>query len=187
VIRPDVTIREFDEARDSYDELTQLLNSAYHRLADMGLNYVAATQDAGITRRRTGLAARCFVACEDNGKIAGTICYYSASRGDHGPAWYARSNIGHFGQFAVLPELQGSGLGSSLLAAVESQALADGKTELSCDTAEPAIHLLDFYHRRGFEIVGRHRWPHARYFSVILSKRLSVSEHTHFQAVAKSD
>jgi GNAT superfamily N-acetyltransferase len=170
--RSRINLRPFDEARDSDGELTQLLNAAYRRLADMGLNYVAATQDAEMTRRRIGLGDRCFVMCADDGKIAGTICYYSASRGEHGPAWYARSEVGHFGQFAVLPELQGSGIGSTLLEAVEELALAYGKAELACDTAEPARHLLEYYNKLGFRTVGRHRWPHARYESVILSKAL---------------
>jgi predicted N-acetyltransferase YhbS len=166
-------IKPFDNTRDSYERLTQLLNAAYRRLADMGLNYVAATQDAEITRRRVGLASRCFVACDDAGNVVGTICYYSASRGEHGPAWYERADVGHFGQFAVSPDLQGSGIGSALLAAVEAEAVAEGKAELSCDTAEPTRHLFEYYGKLGFRAVGGHRWSHAGYESVILSKTLN--------------
>ncbi|HEY1429458.1 MAG TPA: GNAT family N-acetyltransferase, partial [Candidatus Tumulicola sp.] len=155
-------VRPFDATRDSYDALTLLLHSAYRRLADMGLNYVATTQDASVTRTRVAAADACWVA-EDDGAIVGTVCYYAGLRHDREPAWYARAAVCHFGPFAVLPSLQGGGVGTSLLRAVEERALADGKTELACDTAEPASHLLEYYARRGFRVVGRHRWPHAVY------------------------
>ena len=56
----------------------------------------------------------------------------------------------------------------------EERAIADSKLELACDTAEPAEHLLEYYARHGFRVVERHRWPHARYDTVVLSKRLAT-------------
>jgi GNAT superfamily N-acetyltransferase len=143
-------------------------------LADLGLNYVAATQDAAITRKRIGSASACWIALQDH-KLVGTICYYASHRYESEPDWYRRDDVCHFGQFAVEPLLQGSGIGSALLRLVERRAVADKKLELACDTAEPAAHLLDYYQRRGFRVVGHHRWPHARYTSVILSKRLGAT------------
>jgi hypothetical protein len=72
----------------------------------------------------------------------------------------------------VSPGLQGSGIGSTLLAAVEAEEVSNGKAELACDTAEPATYLFEYYGNLVFRAVGRHRWPHARYESVVLSKAL---------------
>jgi hypothetical protein len=54
----------------------------------------------------------------------------------------------------------------------ERRAGTDGKTELCCDTAMDATALLAYYARRGYRPVGMHRWPHAVYTSMILSKNL---------------
>jgi hypothetical protein len=62
-----------------------------------------------------------------------------------------------------------------LIDVVEQRAMADGKSELACDTAELATELISFYQKRGFRIVERHRWPHARYVSVILVKSFAES------------
>lgn len=170
----DVEILPFNEARDSYDEVTRFLHAAYRGLAEMGLNYVAATQDAATTRGRIAAAAACWVA-HQAGSIVGTICYYGESPSADHPDWYRRGDVSFFGQFGVEPSLQGSGIGSRLLAAAEARAIADAKTEFACDTAEPAHHLVAYYSRLGFRVVGRHRWPHAVYDSLILSKRIGIT------------
>lgn len=171
---PAPEIAPFDDARDSFDDLTRLLNAAYLPLANVGLNYVAATQPIETTRRRIAAATACWVARRD-GKLAGTISYYDSCRHANAPAWYGRNEVSYFGQFAVERTLQNSGVGSRLLGIAEERACADRKLELACDTAEPAEHLRLFYARRGFRAVGRHRWPHARYDSVVFSKRLGIT------------
>ena len=72
----------------------------------------------------------------------------------------------------MLPELQGRGLGGVVLDRVEARALADGASEIACDTAEPARRLVDWYARRGYRVVGRERWPGKTYESLVLSKSL---------------
>ncbi|HEY4433186.1 MAG TPA: GNAT family N-acetyltransferase [Candidatus Cybelea sp.] len=173
-IAQNVEILPFDEARDSYEAVTRLLHAAYRGLAEMGLNYVAATQDAKTTRRRIAAATACWVARRAGG-IVGTICYYAQCPSAHHPDWYRRAEVGFFGQFGVEPSLQGSGIGSRLLAAAEARAIAGVKSEFACDTAEPAQRLVAYYSRHGFRIVGRHRWPHAVYDSLILSKRIGIA------------
>jgi GNAT superfamily N-acetyltransferase len=140
----------------------------------MGLNYVAATQDATVTRARVAAASRCWIAYRSH-DLVGTVCYYAGGHGADGPARYARADVAHFGQLAVVPRLQGTGVGSALIDVVEQKALDDRKAELACDTAELATDLIGFYQKRGFRIVERHRWPHARYISVILVKRPAYS------------
>ena len=164
-------IVEFDESRDSLDELTLLLNNAYGRLANMGLDYVAATQDAKTTANRIRWATTCWVV-RDSRNLLATICFYARIRFATEPEWYHRKEVCHFGQFAVEPALQGSGIGSALLEIAETRARTEGKKELSCDTAFGATHLTAFYEKRGFRRVGQHRWPHANYDSCVLSKSL---------------
>jgi ribosomal protein S18 acetylase RimI-like enzyme len=84
-----------------------------------------------------------------------------------------RPDVGHFAQFVVEPRLQNAGIGSAFLCVAERHAIADGKTELSCDTATGAAQLIEYYKRRGFREIGTHKWPHAVYRSVVLSKSRS--------------
>ena len=172
-MQPSVEILPFDAQRESFEELTRLVNGAYRQLGDMGLNYVAVDQGAEVTRARVESASACWVA-RRGGKLAGTICYYATSRDRSSPAWYRREEVCHFGQFAVDPPEQRSGIGELLMEAAEARALADGKLEFACDTADRAGHLISLYLRRGFRVAGRHRWGHAGYESVVLSKRLGV-------------
>ncbi len=170
----DIRISRFRPERDSFGDLTKLLNAAYASLADAGLNYVAATQGAEVTAKRIEAASGCWVA-HANEALAGTICYYKRSRTPPAPEWYAREDVGYFAQFAVDPSFQGCGIGSQLMNVAEERAIADGNLELACDTAVPALRLVRFYQRRGFRRVGRHQWPHACYESVVLSKRLGMT------------
>jgi GNAT superfamily N-acetyltransferase len=171
---PEIELALFDEQRDSYEDLTRLLNTAYRQLGDMGLNYVAVDQGIETTRKRIGTSSACWVA-KKHGNLAGTICYYKDLRHESEPAWYWRNDVCHFGQFAVDPALQRLGIGSLLLARAERQAIDDAKREFACDTADAAGHLIATYARRGFRIVGKHKWNHAGYGSVVLSKRLGVA------------
>jgi GNAT superfamily N-acetyltransferase len=168
----DIEIAPFDE-RESFDELTRLINAAYRQLADMGLNYVAVDQGAHVTRDRVTTASNCWVARIDR-ELVGTICYYKNARYRTEPEWYWQDRVCHFGQFAVEPSLQRSGIGSLLMKKAERQALADGKLDLSCDTADRAHHLISWYLRSGFRFVGQHKWRHSNYNSVVLSKRLGI-------------
>lgn len=164
----------FDEGRESLDEMTELLHRAYAPLEAAGMNYVAASQSSDITRRRVERASACWVA-RDDGALVGTIAYYTFAPADRAPVWYSDPSVGHFAQFAVDPKAQRRGIGSALLLVAERHAAGDGKAEIACDTALPATHLIAYYERRGFRRIGRHRWPHALYTSVVLSKRLAPS------------
>jgi GNAT superfamily N-acetyltransferase len=180
-MQPSLEIVPFDERRESFEELTRLLNAAYGQLGEMGLNYVAVDQGAEVTRRRVEAASACWVA-RTNGALAGTLSYYGEARHRAGPDWYRREDVGYFGQFAVDPPLQRAGIGATLLGAAEARALAEGKREFACDTADRAAHLIATYLRRGFRVVGKHRWGHAGYESVILSKRLGIPVRTAAEA-----
>jgi GNAT superfamily N-acetyltransferase len=169
---PTVTIRKFLCERDSASELTLLLNRAYKKLADMGLRFVATYQDESITRERMR-GSECYVALVD-GRLVGTILYRDPSR-TKGCPWYDGDGVASFGQYAVDPTFQGSGLGSALLQVVEQRARDCGAFELALDTAEPAEHLIKMYEAKGYRIVERVQWDVTNYLSVVMSKTLGVS------------
>lgn len=162
-------IREFRPGEDNLSELTGLLHRAYARLADLGLRFVATYQDDSITRDRMQ-GAECYVALR-NGHLVGTILFRNASSTDGCP-WYARQEVASFGQYAVEPDLQGTGIGSALLAVVEERARETGAAEIALDTAEPAHHLIEMYQSKGYRFIEYVQWDITNYRSVILSKSL---------------
>ncbi len=156
---------------DSLEELTDLLHRGYRRLADMNLRFVATYQDVETTRRRAS-EGECFVVLQA-GRIVGTITLYPPERCG-GCEWYDRPEVACFGQFTVEPGLQGAGLGSAMISAVEARARELGARELALDTAEPATHLIEYYARRGYRCVGDVQWRETNYRSVIMSRRLDA-------------
>jgi predicted N-acetyltransferase YhbS len=122
------------------------------------------------TTRNRVEGGECYVA-ELNGRIVGTIVFRDVVR-TSGADWYDRDDVSSFGQFGVEPELQGSGIGESLLAHVENRARESGAQELALDTAQPAAHLIEYYSRHGYRVVGHLKWEIVNYSSVIMSKRL---------------
>jgi ribosomal protein S18 acetylase RimI-like enzyme len=71
--------------------------------------------------------------------------------------------------------MQKLGIGSKLVDLVEAKAQQDGKREIACDTAEGANSLIDYYIKRGYRSVGYHRWSHASYRSIVLSKTVKIN------------
>lgn len=168
-----VTIERWtDEAE--IPEITELLHAAYAELAAMGFQYVATRQDDPVTKKRLE-RGESFVARDDGGggRIVGTINLCPPGISAHTP-WYSRPGVAFFGQFGVLPRCQRGGVGSMLLDAVEARALQLGATELACDTAEGATHLIEMYGRRGFRFIEYADWEVTNYRSVILSKHIGA-------------
>ncbi|MCP1196636.1 GNAT family N-acetyltransferase [Acetobacter senegalensis] len=148
-------------------EITYLLHRAYGNLANMGLKYLAAHQSDEVTRNRI-LSGECWVALTQD-TLVGTILFKNTKQTDGSP-WLDRPEVASFGQLAVHPELQGTGLGCQLISIAEMRASETGATEIALDTAEPAEHLVAFYNRLGYRLIERAQWSHANYGSVILSK-----------------
>ena len=158
-------------SEDSIEELTQLLHKSYKVLADMGLNYVAATQDHSITLNRARHAYKCYIGMYKN-KIVSTISLYSPEPSDKS-SWYNKDFVAKIGQFAVEPELQKYGIGSKMMDIVEEEARRiKNVRELALDTAETAHHLIDFYKKREYRYVETIQWDVTNYKSVVLSKAL---------------
>ena len=163
-----IRIREL-RAADSVEAITDLLHAAYAPLAAMNFRYTASYQDSSITSRRLRNGFP-FVAAEGS-ELIGTITLYGSSA-DSPCAWYQQEGVFHFGQFAVLPSPQGRGIGRLLLEKVEEAARERNARELALDTAEGAVHLLNWYERCGFRFVQYVSWTDTNYRSVVLSKRL---------------
>jgi GNAT superfamily N-acetyltransferase len=163
-----VVIREYREG-DSVEEITVLLNRAYADLASQGLRYVASWQTPKMTLERIEMGTCCLALDDD--KLVGTVMLHppdSDSECDH----YRQPGMYHFGKFGVEPERRGEGIGRLLFDAVEKRAIELGATELACDTAAPASHLIELYKSWGFEIIANQNWSMTNYESVIMSKRL---------------
>jgi GNAT superfamily N-acetyltransferase len=158
---------------DSFHEITDLLHSAYARLANMGLRFWATHQTHDDTRSR----------CEDgttligerDGRIVATLTFYAAHQTSGSP-WLNRPDVASFGQFAVSPELQGLGIGSKLIETCEAMALKDGAKHIALDTSESAEHLIKYYEARGYRLVEHVRWESVNYRSVVMSKALLAGE-----------
>jgi predicted N-acetyltransferase YhbS len=157
------------DASTDLEELTILLNRSYKKLADKGFRFLASHQDVDMTRKR--LEKNMGFVVKKEGKIIATICYHppGTTKGHH---YYERPGVASFGQFAVAPELQNSGIGSCLMDFVERKAIEDGAEEMVLDTAEGASDLFNFYSKRGYRIVEYAQWDVTNYRSVILSKKL---------------
>ncbi len=161
--------RIFSDDDDDVAAITAMLHAAYRPLAEQGWNYVAASQDDAVTRRR--LARGYALIGEDDATIVATgTLYFSAST--NSPPLYTRPDVAYFGQFAVAPAWQRRGLGTRLLGELEREAVRRGRAFLACDTAAPALHLVRWYEARGFRRVETTRWPHAVYDSAVLLKAL---------------
>lgn len=68
----------------------------------------------------------------------------------------------HFGMFAVVPSLQGAGVGKALLAEGERRAVADfAATEMRMWVIGMRKSLIAFYQRRGYRLTGeREAFPY---------------------------
>lgn len=159
------------QSSDSMDQLTEVLNSAYQGLVDLGLNYLAATQAPSMTRKRVTKAHKCLLGlC--NGQIMATLSLYDYKPSDKSE-WYNKSNVAKIGQFAVLPKYQGLGIGDMMMDIIENQArLLNGIEELALDTAEGAEHLIRYYKSRDYRIVEVIDWDITNYKSVVMTKSL---------------
>ena len=154
---------------DSYTELTELLHRAYNATMDAGVVFYASHQSEEITRERVEAGA-CFVGVADS-KIVATITTYHGKNAQC--EWYRDPGVWFFGQFAVEPELQKSGIGRKMIDVVEEYVRLHNAIELALDTAENATNLIAYYTKRGFRQVGRVKWDDVDHHSIVLSKKLA--------------
>ena len=141
--------------------LRLLVNLAYKELSDMGLNYTATDQDEEKTLERISKCTA-FV-LEKNSKLIATILLGTENH-------ITERRTAYISQFAVLPNLKKSGLGTFLMAFCEHKAMTDGYEGVQLDTAIPAKHLVNWYLKQGYRIVGETHWEGKTYTSYIFEK-----------------
>ncbi len=164
-----IIIRPIQES-DNIEELTSLLHRSYKKLADQGFRFHASHQDVETTRQRIN-KAECYVALLDD-TLIGTIAYRSPET-KMGHEHYDQPFVAAYGQFAVDPQYQNSGLGARLIDVAEQCAIRDKAKQISIDTAEGATGLINYYKKRGYDFVAYTQWAVTNYRSVILSKKLA--------------
>lgn len=156
-------------------QLTHLLNAAYRPLAELGLNFTATFQDDELTA--CGLLSGRTLVLEIENQLIGTM----KLRLDAGVSGTGLQLGGmdapilYLSRFAVLPNLQGQGLGLYLLNLAESIAEKEGCRALQLDTAQSAKYLLEFYSSQGFQIIRPIFYDGKTYTSWILEKELKES------------
>ncbi len=164
-----VTIRELRD-EDDLDALTELLHRAYAPLAAAGMRFLASHQSVEVSRHRIERGT-CLVAVH-NGTIVGTVVYSPPGSLDGSP-FLARPDVAEFGQFAVEPSLQRTGIGAELMRKVEEMGRRDGAAWMSLNTSENAHHLIAYYQRKGYRFIEHVQWRDVNYRSVVMAKALA--------------
>lgn len=148
------------EENGDWKSLTEFLHEAYREHALAGRHYKASFQTVEQTKERC-LGNTCLLAMQ-NGVLAGTITM--EERRKKGVPY------GYVMQVAVSPQCRKLGLGRRLLEEVERMAKERGYACLSCDTAESAVKLVDWYLRQGWRKVSCTSHKETNYFSTVLQK-----------------
>lgn len=132
---------------------------------------MATHQDDAVTKKRVGKGDSFII--EHDKKIIAAVSLYK-SKGCSKCEWYNKIGVSYFGQFAVEPDLQNTGIGSEMMKFLEAYAREKGITELSLDTSEKASHLIEYYEKRGYRFIQYHTWPEVNYRSIVLAKTLTT-------------
>ena len=153
---------------DDLVALTDLIRAAYAHRASANLRYWATYQSVEDTAKRytkgQGLIA------ELEGRIVGTLTVRPHEPNSTVPL-YRLPTTWTLGQFGVLPELQGNGIGRKLHDAAHVHARKHGGQTIALDTAAPATDLIEMYQRWGYKIVDECDWrPQTNYLSVVMSR-----------------
>lgn len=162
-----VEIRRFDPARDSFDELTDMLHRAFARLGAMGLDCTCVDQSVSVTRSRA-MRGDCHVAVS-GASIVGTMTLEAPDRVSQCEL-YRRDDVASVRQIGIDPAWQKRGIGTLMLALADHWAATRGYAELALDTPHAAAHLIAFYRSQGFRIADCMRFDGKHYESAILCK-----------------
>ncbi|MEV7186430.1 GNAT family N-acetyltransferase [Kitasatospora sp. NPDC093102] len=166
-------MRRFTEG-DSVAGLTRLLHRAYADHASAGRLFFASYQSTQDTADRVA-KGECWLAVR-GAELLGSVTVAAPYAVPE--AYPAPVGAGSFWQLAVDPARQGTGLGQRLLTLAEERIVALDSTKAVIDTSTQAVDLIGWYHRRGYQPIGRWRWDVTNYESVVLLKDLAeAAEH----------
>ena len=143
----DIIIRSVT-ACDDMNILTDLIHSAYKKHAENNLKYWATHQTVEDTEKRFQSAHG--LIAEIGGSIVGTILVRPPQPDSEVP-FYRSPETWTLAQFAVLPELQGNGIGKKLHEGAAAYAGSENGRIIALDTAVSAFRLIDMYSRWGIK------------------------------------
>src|SRR5437870_1882276 len=118
----------------------------------MGLYFLATHQGDKVTKRRLERGESFVI--EHNERLIAAVSLYNSSKSKCD--WYSNDGVSYFGQFVVEPAYQNTGIGSGVMKFLEGYAKENGVKELSLDTAEQALHLIEYYKKRGYRFIQYH-------------------------------
>lgn len=161
----EITIRRFVEG-DSYERLTDLLHAAYSEWLLTNQRFTATDQPVEMTRKRCASGPTWLAMVKD--EWIGTI-HLERADPDHLIPEYRDPAVAIFGQFGILPEWKGRGVGRLLFDVVKAETSDWGCQSLMCDTSENATRLHALYGHLGMKLVGTFDWPTTNYISWLFS------------------
>lgn len=170
--RGEPVLYRFLTPTDDLVAITGLLHRAYAPLAAAGMRYVASHQPVEMTRQR--MAKGDTIVAVSSEEVVGVVTLARASE-TQGTPFYDRDDVAMFGQYAVNPDMQHTGVGSTLLALVEKLAAERGVRELALDTSEHAAALIEMYAAHGYRFVEHFRFSTVNYRSVVMAKTLPAA------------
>lgn len=134
--------------------LTELVNRAYAVEAFFVDGQRTTAEEIASLIRSSG-----FLVLEHAGGIAAAVLFQPP--GAH-PGAHPGSGVGHayFGMLAVLPELQGMGLGARLVRVAEAMAEASGATSMALRVINLREELRRWYKSLGYREVGTSPYNH---------------------------
>jgi|SRR5581483_3066818 len=111
-----------------------------------------------LDRMRDDARERSVFALEQDGAIVGTFTVGASAQASYPPGmWRGAEPALYLNRLAILPSLQGRGLGKLGMAAVEAEARRGGFRSLRFDAIAGNEPLLAFYRRLGYEERGETR------------------------------
>jgi ribosomal protein S18 acetylase RimI-like enzyme len=160
---------------DDLGEITRLIHLAYAPHAALGLRYWGTHQSVADTATRFA-SGQGFVV-ELAGEYVGTVTV-RPPQPESPLKLYRDPHTWSISQFAVSPNLKGTGLGKALHDVALAHARQNGALVMALDTAAPAKALIAMYRAWGYQQVGEHSWqPHTNYVSVVMSRALGALAH----------
>ncbi|MFO7869376.1 MAG: GNAT family N-acetyltransferase [Bacteroidales bacterium] len=154
----------------SWEEITQLLNSAFRQRAEKGMHYVAANQSVEDTIRRVD-GDICLVALINN-KLVGTVTLHIKNVQRNNKKWFYESSYGYLTQLAVNPQYMSSGIGRKLQNECIQLCYKNKVDAMFVDTSVHAKDLVDWYQRLGAQKVEYISYSKTNYYSVRFRTRV---------------
>ena len=158
---------------DSIEELTSLINRAFHKHIKAGLQYLGAEQNSDVTRKRIQHSYTIIAIFEN--RIIGTVSYKPPWE-CRGAEWFNKPGVAKYNQRAIDPDMQSRGIGGTFVDLVEQIARLQGAKEIASDNPEELVDRTNRKIEHGYRIISYHQWKHTNYQSVILSKALNVRD-----------